>query len=186
MLLSVYFCKSVTLQIHEWSWRWEKWVFVGARFRFQFSTQGVLNIMRVSVLSLPNVWASVLHSQDQFNLVWILCVMSCLLCKKNCQLGVTHFDNEQIPEEDPLAAIFQKELYLYQNPRTKQSEKRPIFDVIVSQSGAENISESFKMFPPVILTPKDIPHGFPGHFPENLTDFDNKETLPLGKVSKIN
>ena len=112
--------------------------------------------------------------------------MSCVLCDKHWQLGVSRFDNEQTSEKDPLATLFESERFSYQNPLTKQSEKRPIFDVIVSQSGAENISESFKMFPPVILTPKDIPHGFPGHFPENLTDFDNKETLPLGKVSKIN
>ena len=105
--------------------------------------------------------------------------MSCVLCDKHWQLGVSRFDNEQTSEKDPLATLFESERFSYQNPLTKQSEKRPIFDVIASQSGAENISESFKMFPPVILSPNDIPHGFPAHFPVDLMDFDNKKTLRL-------
>ena len=104
----------------------------------------------------------------------------CVLCEKNWNLGLRNFDNVQCPVIDPLETLFKDELYSFQNPRTKHSERKPIFNVISSQTGAENLSENcFKMFPPVILPPTDIPHGFPNSFPENLMDFDNKQTLPL-------
>ena len=104
----------------------------------------------------------------------------CVLCEKNWNLGLRNFDNVQCPVIDPLETLFKDELYSFQNPRTKHSERKPIFNVISSQTGAENLSENcFKMFPPVILPPTDIPHGFPNSFSENLMDFDNKQTLPL-------
>ena len=106
--------------------------------------------------------------------------MDCILCEKNWNLGVTNFVNEKSPENDPLSTLFKGENYSFQNPKTKQSEIRPIFDIIASQSGAEDLSEPmFKMFPPVILPSEDISHGFPRHFPDNLQNFDNKNTLPI-------
>ena len=102
--------------------------------------------------------------------------MLCVLCEKNLLLGVTSFTNEQSPENDPLSRLFEDELFSYQNPETKQSENRPIFDIITSRSGARDIPEkSFKMFPPVILPPANIPHGFPKHFPENLQNFEDED-----------
>ena len=102
--------------------------------------------------------------------------MSCLLCEKNLLSGVTYFTNEQSPENDPLSRLFEDELFSFQNPETKQSEIRPIFDIIASQSGAGDTSEtSFKMFPPVILPPTEIPHGFPKHFPEILQNLEDAD-----------
>ena len=109
----------------------------------------------------------------------------CVLCEKKWNLGVRNFDNVQCPDTDPLAALFKDELYSFQNPRTKQSERKPIFDAILSQTGAETLTDKcFKTFPPVIHPPTDIPHGFPKSFPKNLMDFDNEKTLPLqaGKI----
>ena len=102
--------------------------------------------------------------------------MLCVLCEKNLLLGVACFTNKQSPENDPLSSLFEDELFSFQNPETKQSENRPIFDIITSQSGARDTPEkSFKMFPPVILPPTDIPHGFPNHFPENLQNFEDED-----------
>jgi len=111
--------------------------------------------------------------------------MTCVLCDKNCQLGITNFENEFAPAEDPLSLFFENEMVSFQNPETKQSEKRPIFDVIDSQIKAENFTESnLRMFPPVITPPQNFPHGFPQHFPETCMDFDNKKTKPIenGKI----
>ena len=95
-------------------------------------------------------------------------------------LGFRNFDNVRSPDNDPLATLFKDELFSFQNPQTKQSERKPIFEVISSHSGAKTLAEnSLKMFPPVILPPKDIPHGFPNNFPGHLMDFNSEQTLPL-------
>ena len=107
--------------------------------------------------------------------------MQCVLCDKNYQLGISNFGNDSSPEKDPLASLFENEFVSFQNPETKQSEKRPVFDAINSQIEEKTFSETrLKMFPPVILPPSDIPHGFPKSFPENHMDFDNKNTKKLG------
>ena len=88
--------------------------------------------------------------------------MECILCEKNYQLGIKNFENELAPSKDPLSLFFEDEIVSFQNPETKQSEKRPIFEVIDSQIKEEDLTESnLRMFPPVIIPPQNIPHGFP-------------------------